>query len=66
MKRTYKYSVNHSAALFSAFDVGGSLLLGNNTKLANDTQYDMNQLGNDQKVLEEDYRNACEKIAKNQ
>ena len=66
MRRAYKYSLDYPASLLSAFDIGGFLLLGNIARPQNGVQHDMSQLINDQKVLEEDYQKAREKVARNQ
>jgi len=62
MKSTYTYPVNYSSALLSAFDIEGSLLMGNIALPTNGLQQDMNRLIKDQKVLEEDYLSACKKL----
>ena len=66
MRRTYKYPVDYSAAFLSIFDIGNSLHLCKFAWPPNGIQHDTSQLMNDLKILEEDYQNACEKIAKNQ
>jgi len=66
MRRTYEYPIDYSIAALSIFDLGDSLHLCKFTFPPNGTQYDNIQLINDLKVLEEDYRNACQKITENQ
>ncbi|MCI0381571.1 MAG: hypothetical protein L0207_00755 [Chlamydiae bacterium] len=62
MKRAYEYSIDYSLALLSAFDIMSSLTMNNISSPSNGIQYDLNQLNGDLKALEEDYRNAREKI----
>jgi hypothetical protein len=66
MKRTYMDSLDYTTALLSVFDISGSLQVRNISWPSNGIQQDMSQLVKDQRILEEDYRSACEKIAKNQ
>jgi|GEM_PF-5383061 len=65
MRRTYKYPIDYSTAVLSVFDLGDSLHLCKFAWPPNGIQQDTAQLMNDQKVLEKDYCNACEKIAEN-
>ncbi|HSW87122.1 MAG TPA: hypothetical protein VLG49_06455 [Rhabdochlamydiaceae bacterium] len=61
MKQRYKYPVDYSTALLSAFDIGNTLIMDNLDLTSSGIQNDVGQLTDDLKTLENDYRRACEK-----
>jgi len=64
MRKPYLNPLSAYAGLLSAFDLSGCLLLGKSIVLSKDLEEDLNQLTNDQIKLEGDYKNACDRIAK--
>lgn len=66
MDYQYEFPIDYSAAIASAFDVGGNLLMHHIIRQSNGIQYDVDKLLKDQKILANDYRNACKSIAENQ
>jgi hypothetical protein len=58
------YYLDCSESLLSAFDISGSLLFLDNRWQFRGIKYDFKQLMHDLDVLEKDYRNAIEKVAK--
>lgn len=66
MKRPYLSGLDYSTSLLSAFDISGSLLLRNPLCQPKGINHDLKQLMNDLDTLEEDYRTAYEKVAKDQ
>ena len=66
MKHPFDYAVSYSTAFLSAFDISGSLALNNFEQPLKDIHYDMDQLANDFKILEQDYLKAVEKLSKSE
>lgn len=64
MEYPSQYHLDYSASLLSAFDISGSLLLLNTPWQSNGIKHDFKQLMNDLDTIEEDYRNAIEKVLK--
>ena len=59
MRSDFFHLPAYSSTLLSIFDIGGSLL---KKPISNGLDHDMNQLMADHKILEEDYKRACERI----
>lgn len=66
MESPYKYPIDFSTTLLSAFDIGSCLMMRNIAQQLNGIQRDIDSLNNDQKILEEDYRKSSEKVLKYQ
>ena len=58
------YDLDYSASFLSGFDISGTLLLQDNTGQSKKIKDDYEQLMNDHDVLGKDYRNAVEKVLK--
>lgn len=58
-----KFYIDESASFLSTFDIEGLFLLSQANHIqSKNLQDDMNQLVKDQKVLESDYKRACDRI----
>jgi hypothetical protein len=64
MEKTFLSKLDYSAILLSSFDISGSLLLQDNHRQSKGIKYDCKQLMGDLDVLENDYKNAVEKVMK--
>jgi len=64
MKHPFLCDLDYSRSFLSSFDISGILLLQDNNWQSKGIEDDYKQLMNDHDVLEKDYRNAVEKVLK--
>lgn len=64
MKYGYLHTLDHPISFLSAFDISGSLFLNKPLWKSGGKDSDRDKLMKDLEKIEEDYRNACQKILK--